>query len=156
MTEKETDPMQQIDADQVRLDADHDNEIEAEKLVKTLRRREAIAFAFGFVFFTSLEFFRFQYFEHTIDVWTLRGWFIPAASLVSLLALISSVSMQSSLKGRGVANAITQRKECCRQLLINKDDEGLRLLQGIAIAGTIGAFGLGTVIALAICNTILI
>ena len=153
MSSNEIEPIQPINAN--RATSDHDEKI-AEKLVKTTRRREVISFAIGFTFYASLEFFRFRYFENAIGVWTLRGWFIPAASLVSMLALISSVSMQSSLKDRGVENAITKRKECYLQLLTNKDDKGLRLLQGIAIAGTIGAFGLGTVVALAICNTILI
>lgn len=156
MSDKESSPARQISSDQLPHDTDHENEIAAKQLAKALGWREAVAFAIGFAFFASLEFVRFHYFEHAIDVWTLRGWFIPVSSLMSLLALISSVSMRSSLKDRGYSDAMTNRRKCCRELLTSKDEEGLRLLKGIAITGTIGAFGLGTVAAFSICNTVLI
>ncbi|MBI3533279.1 MAG: hypothetical protein HY068_12585 [Burkholderiales bacterium] len=131
-------------------------ETEAAQMVKRLRRREEIAFVLGFVLYVVAEFARLQYFENVIGLWTLRGVFIPFASLLALLVLISSVSMQSSLGNRCDGNAITQRKKCCEQLLMNKDVEGLQLLYRIAMAGTLGAFGLGMVVALATCNTFLI
>lgn len=131
-------------------------EAEAVQMVKRLRRREEIAFVLGFALYAAAEFIRLQFFENTIGIRTLRAWFIPFASLLALLVLISSVSMQSSLRSRCDGNAVTQRKKCFEQLLMNKDVEGFQLLYRIAMAGTLGAFGLGMVVALAICNTFLI
>ena len=131
-------------------------EAEAAQMAKKMRKRETMTFVLGFVLYATVELVRLGFFENAIKLWTLRGIFIPIVSLSLLLVLVSSVSMQSSLKSRCSASAITQKKICYEQLLMNKDAEGLRLLNGIAFVGSIASFITGMLVALALCNTFLI
>lgn len=126
-------------------------EAEAVHMAKRIRRREELAFACGFVLYLALELIRLKYFSGLVSERSLRGWFIPFACLTWLLAMISSVSMQSTLKGHGVSNERSQLKESVVSLIERHDTEGLRLLRGIAMAGAIYAFVLGMAMSLGIC-----
>lgn len=148
MTDKDAKSAHQIDINQLSFEVANAN---AKEIIKSLRRREELTFALGFVLSIASEFVRFKYFQNTINEWTLRGCFISIACLVSLLAMISSVSMQSSLKDHGVENPLFPSSECIAGLLAAHDTEGLRLIQGIATAGRVYAFVLGMAIGMCVC-----
>ena len=131
-------------------------EAEAAQMAKKMVKRETMTFVLGFVLYATVELVRLGFFENAIKLWTLRGIFMLIVSLSGVFLLVSIVSMQSSLKSRCSGDAITQKKICYEQLLMNKDDEGLRLLNGIAFAGSIASFISGMLVALALCNTFLI
>jgi hypothetical protein len=154
MNEREIYSAPPINANQPLLEVGQANEIEAEKMLNRLRRRDGMVFGIGLILSVTLEFVRFQYFENTINAWTLRGIFIPVASISWLLAMISSVSMQSSLKSRGVLNPVSPGIKCVAGLLAKNDAEGLRLIRGIAVAAYVYDFVLGMAIGICICVVI--
>ena len=121
-------------------------EVEAARIAKQLRRREGVAWALGILFYGGLEFMRLIYLPDA-GKWFVFGWLIPVEFLLSMTAFWSSISMQSALKERGYSNERSQFEQSIALLLKRHDIEGLRLLNGIAMAGTIYAFPLGMVMA---------
>jgi len=105
----------------------------ADRIVKDLRRNETISMVIGALVVLGAEMF------HTccmpgIQVWKVRGLFIPLICVVSLLAMWSSIGMQNSLKERGAPHAIESRMQCIQFLIDANDVEGMRLLKGVGIA----------------------
>jgi hypothetical protein len=121
-------------------------EVEATQMAKNLRQREGFAWALGILFYGFLEFMRLIYLPDS-GKWFVFGWLIPVECLMFMTAFWSSISMQSALKERGYSNERSQFAQSIALLLKRQDTEGLRLLRGIAMAGTIYAFPLGMVMA---------
>lgn len=106
-------------------------EVEAAQMSKRLRRREEFSFVIGLVTFSAIELVRANFFNSAIGEWTLRGCFMPIAAITAIITMISSSSMQSSLKELGGPDIATDRTRCLQHFIKNKNAEGLRLISGI-------------------------
>jgi hypothetical protein len=130
-----------------------DLEIQTSRICKKLGAGEYIGFAAGFAIFSIVE-LSCRHFLPNTDIWHARGWFFPIAGLISIFAMFSSVSMQDSLRDRGAPHPLKKRRECIRLLLQTHDEEGLRLVRGIAMAANAYTLAMGMGIALCVFATV--
>lgn len=135
------------------MTADVDTEIQTSRIYKKLEAGEYIGFVAGFAIFSIVE-LSCRHFLPNADIWHARAWFFPIAGLIFIAALLSSVSMQDSLRERGLPHPLKKRRECIRLLLQTDDEEGLRLLRGIAMAANTYSLALGMAIALCVFATV--
>ena len=121
-------------------------EVEAKRMVRSLRRRGDFAGVIGIFVYAALEVVRHIYWPDA-GKWTVVGWLIPFEGLTCFFAYVSYESMKSSLKELGYSGETAHREQTLILLIQRQDAEGLRLVRGMATAGGVYAFVIGMVMS---------
>jgi len=123
----------------------------ADQVVKDLTRNETLFILAGLAIAFAAEVLH-AYCMPNVSIWTVRGLFFPVISVASLLAMVSSIGMQNSLKERGAPHAVESRKQCVQFLIDANDIEGMRLLKGVGIAANIYCAAFGVIAGICIAS----
>ncbi|WP_411877583.1 hypothetical protein [Polaromonas sp. YR568] len=123
----------------------------ADQIVKDLTRNETIFILAGMAIAFGAEMLHAGCMPK-VSIWTVRGLFFPVVSVVSILAMVSSVGMQNSLKERGAPHPVEHRRQCVQFLIDAGDAEGMRLLKGIGIAANLYCLAFGIIAGVCVAS----
>lgn len=116
----------------------------ADELFRKLRARENLALVCGFVFVGVAELLH-AYFFAALDIWKVRGAFIPLISVLSITSMLMSSSLQRALKEKKLANPVEEQVLCICQLFERSDPEAWRVFYLIARMAQIFMFSFGLI-----------
>lgn len=128
-------------------------EARARQMMAKFRTHEWLGFAAGFLIFAAADVLR-AWFAPQLSVWLVRGLFFPIVVLASVAALYLSTSMHKALKQHSAVDPLTRREMCLLFLLGSKDQQGLRLMNRIAMAANVHALSFGMALGLLVFSLI--
>jgi len=128
-------------------------EARARQMMTKFRTHEWLGFAAGFLIFAAADMLR-AWFAPQLSVWLVRGLFFPIVVLASVAALYLSTSMHKALKQHSAVDPLTRREMCLLFLLGSKDQQGLRLMNRIAMAANVHALSFGMALGLLVFSLI--
>jgi hypothetical protein len=117
----------------------------AYELFRKLRARENLALVCGFVVVGVAELLHGVYFLAALDIWKVRGAFIPLIAVLSIASMVMSSSLQRALKEKKFANPVEEQVQCICQLFERSDPEAWRVFYLIARMAQIFMFGFGLI-----------
>ena len=122
-------------------------ETRVRQMMAKFRIQEWLGLAAGFLIFAIADLLR-AWWAPELPVWMVRGWFFPVIVVASVAALYLSASMHKALKRHSVVDPHRRREMCLLFLLGSQDQQGLRLMNRIAMAANMHALSFGMALGL--------
>jgi hypothetical protein len=122
-------------------------EARVRQLMVKFRTQEWVGLAAGFLIFAAADLLR-AWRAPELSAWMVRACFFPIIVVASVAALYLSASMHKALKRHSVVDPHRRREMCLLFLLGSQDQQGLKLMNRIAMAANMHALSFGMALGL--------